>query len=102
MNALIRLLTRLGLLSDDLDYHLVRAALVLTFFLFGFQKWFPSTRRHSFRTSAMARSFSGSTRFLVSREPRTSLASSNGCWRCSSSSDSGTASWEFWALSAPV
>jgi uncharacterized membrane protein YkgB len=42
MNALIRLLTRSGLVSDDLDYHLVRAALVLTFLLFGYQKWFPS------------------------------------------------------------
>jgi uncharacterized membrane protein YkgB len=42
MNALIRLLTRAGLLSDDLDYHLVRVAMVLTFLLFGYQKWFPS------------------------------------------------------------
>jgi len=42
MNALIRLLTRAGLLSDDLDYHLVRVAMVLTFLLFGYQKWLPS------------------------------------------------------------
>ena len=42
MNALIRLLARSGLLSEDLDYYLVRAALVLTFLLFGFQKWFSS------------------------------------------------------------
>jgi uncharacterized membrane protein YkgB len=42
MNALIRLLTRSGLLSKDLDYHLVRTAMVITFILFGYQKWFPS------------------------------------------------------------
>lgn len=42
MNALIRLLTRSGLLRNDLDYYLVRAAMVLTFLLFGYQKWFSS------------------------------------------------------------
>lgn len=33
-------LTRLGLLGKDLDYHLIRAAMVLVFLLFGYQKWF--------------------------------------------------------------
>jgi uncharacterized membrane protein YkgB len=40
MNALIKILARTGLLKDDLDYHLVRASLVLIFVLFGYQKWF--------------------------------------------------------------
>lgn len=40
MNLLIRLLTKLGLLKDDLDYHLVRASMVIIFVLFGYQKWF--------------------------------------------------------------
>ena len=31
---------RLGLLSKDLDYHLIRAAMVLIFLMFGYQKWF--------------------------------------------------------------
>ena len=33
-------LARLGLLRKDLDYHLIRAAMVLIFLLFGYQKWF--------------------------------------------------------------
>ena len=40
MNVLIRALIRLGLLEDDIDYHLVRASMVLIFFFFGYQKWF--------------------------------------------------------------
>jgi hypothetical protein len=40
-NALIRTLNRSGLLAEDLDYHLIRAAMVIMFFFFGYQKWFP-------------------------------------------------------------
>jgi uncharacterized membrane protein YkgB len=40
MNSLIKILARSGLLKDDLDYHLVRASMVLIFLLFGYQKWF--------------------------------------------------------------
>lgn len=40
MNSLIRILTKLGLLKDDLDYHLVRASMVILFLFFGYQKWF--------------------------------------------------------------
>jgi uncharacterized membrane protein YkgB len=40
MNTLIKILTKSGLLKDDLDYHLVRASMVLVFVLFGYQKWF--------------------------------------------------------------
>lgn len=44
MNALIEklaaILARSGLLRRDLDYHLLRASMVLIFFLFGYQKWF--------------------------------------------------------------
>jgi uncharacterized membrane protein YkgB len=44
LNIPISLLTmglaRLGLLRKDLDYHLVRASMVLVFLLFGYQKWF--------------------------------------------------------------
>jgi uncharacterized membrane protein YkgB len=40
MDILIATLTRLGLLREDLDYHLLRAAMVLIFLLFGYQKWF--------------------------------------------------------------
>jgi uncharacterized membrane protein YkgB len=40
MNWLINLVAKSGLLEDDLDYHLIRASMVLIFFLFGYQKWF--------------------------------------------------------------
>ena len=38
MNLLIRVSIRLGLLRKDLDYHLMRAALVVLFLFFGYQK----------------------------------------------------------------
>ncbi len=40
MNVLINTSIRLGLLREDLDYHLMRAALVVLFLFFGYQKWF--------------------------------------------------------------
>jgi uncharacterized membrane protein YkgB len=40
-NPFVRTLQKSGLLSSDLDYHLVRAAMVIMFFFFGYQKWFP-------------------------------------------------------------
>jgi len=41
MNLLIKTLVRIGLLKKDLDYHLVRASMVIIYFFFGYQKWFP-------------------------------------------------------------
>jgi uncharacterized membrane protein YkgB len=40
MSILIKTLPRMGLLKDDLDYHLVRASMVIVYFFFGYQKWF--------------------------------------------------------------
>ena len=40
MNSVINILTKLGLLKDDLDYHLIRASMVILFLFFGYQKWF--------------------------------------------------------------
>src|ERR1700721_3312741 len=40
MNALTRILAKSGLLTRDLDYHLIRASMVLIFLAFGYQKWF--------------------------------------------------------------
>jgi uncharacterized membrane protein YkgB len=37
---LANLLNRIGILREDVDYHLVRAAMVVIFFFFGYQKWF--------------------------------------------------------------
>jgi uncharacterized membrane protein YkgB len=40
MIYLVRLLSNSGLLKKDLDYHLMRASMVFTFVIFGYQKWF--------------------------------------------------------------
>jgi uncharacterized membrane protein YkgB len=40
MNALFRLLNKTGFLQSDIDYHLIRASMVLIFLAFGYQKWF--------------------------------------------------------------
>jgi uncharacterized membrane protein YkgB len=40
MNQLIRFLSSAGLLRKDLDYHLLRASMVVIFAFFGYQKWF--------------------------------------------------------------
>jgi uncharacterized membrane protein YkgB len=39
MNALIEIMARLGLFAEDLDYRLLRAAMIFTFYIFGFAKW---------------------------------------------------------------
>jgi uncharacterized membrane protein YkgB len=40
MDFLVKTLTKLGALREDLDYHLVRTSMVITFLFFGYQKWF--------------------------------------------------------------
>ena len=40
MDSLARVLIRLGILKEDLDYHLIRASMVIIFLFFGYQKWF--------------------------------------------------------------
>jgi uncharacterized membrane protein YkgB len=40
-NPIVRALSGSGLLAEDLDYHVVRASMVIMFFFFGYQKWFP-------------------------------------------------------------
>lgn len=42
MNALAKLLGRTGLLRQDVDYHLLRTAMVIIFAWFGYDKWFES------------------------------------------------------------
>jgi uncharacterized membrane protein YkgB len=39
-HLLVRVLVRLGILTEDLDYHLIRASMVIIFLFFGYQKWF--------------------------------------------------------------
>jgi uncharacterized membrane protein YkgB len=40
MNLIVDGLLRMGIVSEDLDYHFMRAAMVIVFLFFGYQKWF--------------------------------------------------------------
>jgi len=40
VDLIAKVLARLGLLTRDLDYHLMRGSMVLIFLFFGYQKWF--------------------------------------------------------------
>jgi uncharacterized membrane protein YkgB len=40
MNVIVNTLAKSGLLRRDLDYHLLRGAMVIIFAFFGYQKWF--------------------------------------------------------------
>ncbi len=40
MKLFIKILIRLGILKKDLDYHLLRASMVIIYLFFGYQKWF--------------------------------------------------------------
>jgi uncharacterized membrane protein YkgB len=37
---IVRALIKLGILKNDIDYHLLRASMVIVFLFFGYQKWF--------------------------------------------------------------
>jgi len=40
MRTVVKLLSKSGILEGDLDYHMVRASMVILFAFFGYQKWF--------------------------------------------------------------
>lgn len=40
MNPLFKILIRLGILKNNLDYHLIRASMVIILLFFGYSKWF--------------------------------------------------------------
>src|SRR5215831_14960350 len=40
MGYLIKLCDRYGILRSEIDYHVLRASMVLIFLFFGYQKWF--------------------------------------------------------------
>jgi hypothetical protein len=53
LNPLINILVRCGLLKEDLDYHVLRGAMVIIFFFFGYQKWWPYEAERLILISAM-------------------------------------------------
>jgi hypothetical protein len=69
MNSLVRTLIKLGILKEDLDYHLIRASMVIIFLFFGYQKWWAYEAQRLIPISAMARSSFGCIRFSASAEP---------------------------------
>src|ERR1700760_3051626 len=40
MNRIVDALAKSGVLTSDLDYHVVRSSMVVMFLFFGYQKWF--------------------------------------------------------------
>jgi uncharacterized membrane protein YkgB len=40
IDSLIRTLIKIGITNKDIDYHLIRLAMVIIFLFFGYQKWF--------------------------------------------------------------
>jgi uncharacterized membrane protein YkgB len=40
MNFIVNTLIKLGICKDELDYHFIRASMVIIFLFFGYQKWF--------------------------------------------------------------
>src|SRR5712692_967261 len=40
MNYLVKVCQRYGIFNSDIDYHVLRASMVLIFLFFGYQKWF--------------------------------------------------------------
>jgi uncharacterized membrane protein YkgB len=40
MSFLLKALAKIGLLKGELDYHLIRASMVVIYFFFGYAKWF--------------------------------------------------------------
>ena len=40
MNQLTNVLGKLGIFKNNLDYHLIRASMVIIYLFFGYQKWF--------------------------------------------------------------
>lgn len=40
MNFVTNILIKLGILREDLDYHIIRGVMVIIYLFFGYQKWF--------------------------------------------------------------
>ena len=46
MNSFIKILIKSGVLQDDLDYHLIRASMVIIFLFFSYQNGLSMKRRY--------------------------------------------------------
>src|SRR5258707_14730152 len=97
MDSLVKTLNRSGFLADDVDYHLVRASMVIIFLFFGYQKWFEYEAQVliPYISNGPLILSSGCTRCSVSGEPVGSSAFRSGCSARSCSWASGTRDWGF-------
>jgi hypothetical protein len=55
MQYITNLLVRMGILRDDLDYHLIRASMVIIYLFLGIRNGSNMKRRLWFRTSVSVR-----------------------------------------------
>src|ERR1700732_124647 len=81
MNSLINILTKSGLLTKDLDYHLIRTSMVIIFLFFGYQKWFEYEAQVLIPISATGLLFLGCTLFSASGEPAGFWGFGMAVWR---------------------
>ena len=95
MNYLTNLLVKIGILKNDLDYHLIRASMVIIFLFFGYQKWFEYEAQALLPYISNGPLIFWMIRFSVFGEPLTFWESPNGCLVGCCSWASGTRSWEF-------
>ncbi|HYZ41593.1 MAG TPA: DUF417 family protein [Stellaceae bacterium] len=78
MDSFARVLIRLGILKEDLDYHLIRASMVIIFLIYGYQKWFQYEADVLIPYISNGPLIFGCIRFLVSGEPPGFWGSRNG------------------------
>ena len=78
MNYLIKLCDRLGILRSEIDYHVLRASMVLIFLFFGYQKWFEYEAQALIPYISNGPSFTGCIRSWASGAPAGSWVSPNG------------------------
>jgi Protein of unknown function, DUF417 len=98
MTPLLALLNKTGLLEADLDYHLVRASMVIIYFFFGYQKWFDYEAQGLipfFTHGPLIFWMYPSSAFKVRRISR---CFGMVVWRVYCLPGSGIRSWVFWAL----
>ena len=79
LGFLISILIKFGILKKDLDYHLVRASMVIIFFFFGYQKWFDYEAQGLIPFISNGLLFLKCTLFSASRGPVGFWGFRNGC-----------------------
>ena len=98
MNALIHMLTKSGLLTKDLDYHLIRASMVLIFLAFGYQKWWAYEAQVLIPYISNGPLIFWMYPVFGIRGPVGFWAFPNGCSVRCCSWDFGASDWESWEL----